>query len=102
MWVLATNSLTRGITDTGLALGAATALVVGAYRVADGATELTTLLMVLMASVFATASSALAVTQRHDGLVSGTGHLFRIEGRTGGCAGSRVSPGRQTGTNRDV
>lgn len=51
MWVLATNSLTRGITDTGLALGAATALVVGAYRVADGATELTTLLMVLMAGI---------------------------------------------------
>jgi ATP-binding cassette, subfamily B, bacterial len=51
MWVLATNSLTRGITDTGLALGAATALTLGAYRVTEGQTELTTLLMVLMAGI---------------------------------------------------
>jgi len=51
MWVLATNSLTRGITDTGLALGSAAALAVGAYRVDSGAMELTTLLMVLMAGI---------------------------------------------------
>jgi ATP-binding cassette subfamily C protein CydCD len=51
MWVLATNSLTRGITDTGLALGAATALGVGAWRVQAGTLDLTTLLMVLMAGI---------------------------------------------------
>jgi ABC-type transport system involved in cytochrome bd biosynthesis fused ATPase/permease subunit len=35
MWVLATNTLARGITDAGIALGAAAALAVGAWRVAD-------------------------------------------------------------------
>lgn len=51
MWVLATNSLTRGITDTGLALGSAAALAVGAYRVDVGTMEMSTLLMVLMAGI---------------------------------------------------
>ena len=51
MWVLATNSLTRGITDTGLALGAASALAVGAYRVQAGEMEMATLLIVLMAGI---------------------------------------------------
>ncbi len=51
MWVLATNSLTRGITDTGLALGAATALAVGAYRVQAGQMGIATLLIVLMAGI---------------------------------------------------
>jgi ATP-binding cassette, subfamily B, bacterial len=51
MWVLATNSLTRGITDTGLAVGAAVALGVGAYRVQAGTMELATLLIVLMVGI---------------------------------------------------
>ncbi|MEM9464343.1 MAG: ABC transporter ATP-binding protein, partial [Actinomycetota bacterium] len=51
MWVLATNSLTRGITDTGLALGSATALGLGAYRVQAGDMELGVLLIVLMAGI---------------------------------------------------
>ena len=51
MWVLATNSLTRGITDTGLALGAAMALTLGAYRVQAGDMEMTTLLIILMAGI---------------------------------------------------
>lgn len=51
MWVLATNSLTRGITDTGLALGAAAALALGAYRVQAGEMEIVTLLIVLMAGI---------------------------------------------------
>ena len=51
MWVLATNSLTRGITDTGLALGAASALALGAYRVRSGDMEIETLLIVLMAGI---------------------------------------------------
>ncbi|MBT6117920.1 MAG: ABC transporter ATP-binding protein, partial [Rhodospirillaceae bacterium] len=48
MWVLGTNTLARGITDTGIALGAAVALGWGAIRVADGQMELLTLLIVLM------------------------------------------------------
>ncbi|MGI9408907.1 MAG: ABC transporter ATP-binding protein, partial [Hyphomicrobiaceae bacterium] len=51
MWVLATNSLGRGITDTGIAVGAAAALAVGAYRVADGEMTLTALSMILMMGV---------------------------------------------------
>jgi ATP-binding cassette subfamily C protein CydCD len=51
MWVLATNSLTRGITDTGLALGAAAALALGAYRVRSGDMEIEILLIVLMAGI---------------------------------------------------
>ncbi len=51
MWVLATNSLTRGITDTGIALGAAVLLGYGAYRVQMGVTSLETLLIILMAGV---------------------------------------------------
>lgn len=51
MWVLATNSLGRGLTDSAIAVGAATALAVGAFRVADGAMELSTLLVILMLGV---------------------------------------------------
>ena len=48
MWVLATNSLARGITDTGIAAGAAVTLAYGAWRVVGGEMELTVLLVVLM------------------------------------------------------
>jgi ATP-binding cassette subfamily C protein CydCD len=51
MWVLATNSLSRGITDTGLAVGAAVALGYGAYRVEGGAMSLEALLMILMMGI---------------------------------------------------
>ena len=51
MWVLATNSLARGITDTGITLGAAATLAYGAFRVSDGDMSLTVLLMVLMLGV---------------------------------------------------
>ena len=51
MWVLATNVLSRGITDTSIALGAATALGYGAYRTTTGEMELTTLLIILMMGV---------------------------------------------------
>jgi ATP-binding cassette subfamily C protein CydCD len=50
-WVLATNSLSRGITDTGLAVGAAVALGYGAYRVEGGAMSLEALLMILMMGI---------------------------------------------------
>jgi ATP-binding cassette subfamily C protein CydCD len=51
MWVLGTNTLARGITDTGIAVGAAVALGWGAYRVRAGEMELGALLVVLMLGI---------------------------------------------------
>ncbi|HEY7518591.1 MAG TPA: ABC transporter transmembrane domain-containing protein, partial [Methylomirabilota bacterium] len=48
MWVLGTNTLARGITDAGIALGAAAALALGAWRVGHGAMSLPELLVILM------------------------------------------------------
>src|SRR5207247_7448984 len=51
MSVLGTNTLARGITDTGMAVGAAVALGWGAHRVRAGEMELGALLVVLMLGV---------------------------------------------------
>lgn len=51
MWVLGTNVLTRGITDSAIAVGAAGALTLGAYRVQAGEMELAGLLIVLMMGI---------------------------------------------------
>jgi len=51
MGVLGTNTLARGITDTGIAVGAAVALGWGAYRVGAGEMDLAALLIVLMLGV---------------------------------------------------
>jgi ATP-binding cassette subfamily C protein CydCD len=51
MWVLGTNSLARGITDSSIACGAAAALVYGAVRVESGAMALTSLLVILMLGI---------------------------------------------------
>ena len=51
MWVLAINSLGRGITDVGLAVGAAVVLGLGAFRVDAGAMSLAELLVVLMMGI---------------------------------------------------
>ena len=48
-WTLALSIGTRGITDLGTALGAAVALVLGAWQVSHGTMSLATLLIVLMA-----------------------------------------------------
>jgi ATP-binding cassette subfamily C protein CydCD len=48
-WVLALSVLTRGVTDLGMALGAALALILGAHRVTAGSMSLEALLVVLMA-----------------------------------------------------
>jgi ATP-binding cassette subfamily C protein CydCD len=69
MWVLATNSLTRGITDTGIAVGAAFTLGVGAYRVQSGDTSIEVLLMVLMAGVETFRPQRDLRTLLHDGMV---------------------------------
>ncbi|PYM26580.1 MAG: thiol reductant ABC exporter subunit CydC [Candidatus Rokuibacteriota bacterium] len=51
MWVLGTNTLARGITDTVIAMGAAAALAVGAWRVSHGAMSLSALLVILMLGI---------------------------------------------------
>ena len=51
MWVLATNALTRGLTDTGIAVGSAAVLAFGAWRVVDGQMGLDVLLIVLMMGI---------------------------------------------------
>jgi len=51
MWVLGTNVLSRGITDSAIACGAAASLALGAYRVDNGSMELTSLLVILMLGV---------------------------------------------------
>jgi ATP-binding cassette subfamily B protein len=49
MRVLSTSVMTRGITDAGVAVGAAVALGLGVWRVAQGEMSITALLIVLMA-----------------------------------------------------
>lgn len=51
LWVLATNSLSRGITDAGIAIGVAATLALGAYRVVDGAMSVQALLIILMMGI---------------------------------------------------
>jgi ATP-binding cassette subfamily C protein CydCD len=51
MWLLSTNTLARGISDVCIALGAAVALAIGAYRVQTAQMELTALVVVLMLGV---------------------------------------------------
>lgn len=48
-WVLSVSLLTRGISDLGVALGAAAAIALGAWRVAHGDMSVEALLIVLMA-----------------------------------------------------
>ncbi|MBI3517388.1 MAG: ABC transporter ATP-binding protein [Proteobacteria bacterium] len=51
MWVLGVNVLSRGITDSAIACGAAAALALGAWRVETGAMALPALLVILMLGV---------------------------------------------------
>ena len=69
MWVLSTNALARGITDTGIALGAAAALALGAYRVQAGQMELAALLMVLMMGIETYRPLRELRTLLHEGMV---------------------------------
>ncbi|HZS83318.1 MAG TPA: ABC transporter ATP-binding protein [Stellaceae bacterium] len=48
-WVLSTSLMTRGVTDGAIAIGAAAALALGAWRVEQGAMSIAALLVVLMA-----------------------------------------------------
>ncbi|MBM3573377.1 MAG: ABC transporter ATP-binding protein, partial [Alphaproteobacteria bacterium] len=51
IWVVGANVATRGITDTGIALGAAGALALGTWRVAGGELALSVLVVVLILGV---------------------------------------------------
>ena len=51
MWLLGANTMGRGITDAGMAVGAAAALALGAWRVSTGAMDLASLLVILMLGV---------------------------------------------------
>ena len=51
MWVLSTNALARGITDAGIAIGAAAALAIAAWRVNGGAMSFEALLVVLLLGI---------------------------------------------------
>jgi ATP-binding cassette subfamily C protein CydCD len=51
MWLLGANTMGRGITDAAMAIGAAAALTLGAWRVHTGAMGLASLLVVLMLGV---------------------------------------------------
>ena len=80
MWVLGTNTLSRGITDTAIAVGAAAALALGAYRVEAGAMELTALLMILMMGVEIFRPMRDLRTVLHEGMVglSAAQGLYRL------------------------
>jgi ATP-binding cassette subfamily C protein CydCD len=80
MWVLATNSLARGITDAGIAIGAGAALVLGAWRVSEGEMSLAVLLIVLMLGVEVFRPLRDLRSLLHQGMVglSAAGAVFRI------------------------
>ncbi|MFI5003368.1 MAG: ABC transporter transmembrane domain-containing protein, partial [Reyranellales bacterium] len=80
MWVFATNSLARGITDSAIACGAAAALIYGATRVESGAMALTSLLVILMLGVEIFRPMRELRTVLHQGMVglSAAQGIYRI------------------------
>src|SRR5437764_3232963 len=80
MWVLATNSLARGITDSAIACGAAGSLIYGAWRVESGAMALTSLLVILMLGIEIFRPMRELRTVLHQGMVglSAAQGLYRI------------------------
>ncbi|MGH6927089.1 MAG: ABC transporter ATP-binding protein, partial [Dongiaceae bacterium] len=69
MWVLGTNVLARGITDSSIACGAAAALALGAFRVEAGTMELGALLIILMLGVEIFRPMRELRTVLHEGMV---------------------------------
>lgn len=80
MWVLATNSLSRGITDTGIAVGAAAGLALGAYRVGQGAMGLEALLVILLLGIEVFRPLRDLRAMLHDGMLAeaAAGHIFEL------------------------
>ena len=80
MWVLGTNALARGITDTAIACGAAAALIYGAARVDAGAMSLSALLIILMLGIEIFRPMRELRTVLHQGMVglSAAQGIYRI------------------------
>jgi ABC-type multidrug transport system fused ATPase/permease subunit len=80
MWVLGTNALARGITDTSIACGAAGALIYGASRVEAGAMSLSALLVILMLGIEIFRPMRELRTVLHQGMVglSAAQGIYRI------------------------
>ena len=80
MWVLGTNALARGITDTSIACGAAAALIYGASRVEAGALSLSALLIILMLGIEIYRPMRELRTVLHQGMVglSAAQGIYRI------------------------
>ncbi|MEM7427373.1 MAG: thiol reductant ABC exporter subunit CydC [Pseudomonadota bacterium] len=80
MWVLGTNVLSRGITDSAIACGAAAALALGAFRVEAGEMSLTALLVILMLGVEIFRPMRELRTVLHQGMVgmSAAQGIYRI------------------------
>lgn len=80
MWVLATSALSRGITDSAIACGAAAALAVGAMRVESGEMQLSALLIILMLGVEVYRPMRELRTVLHQGMVgmSAAQGIYRI------------------------
>jgi ATP-binding cassette subfamily C protein CydCD len=80
MWVLGTNALARGITDTAIACGAAGALIYGASRVEAGAMSLSALLVILMLGIEIFRPMRELRTVLHQGMVglSAAQGIYRI------------------------
>lgn len=70
MWVMATNSLARGITDIGITVGAASALAVSAYRVNEGLMSFESLLLVLLLGVEVFKPLRQLRSLMHDGMLA--------------------------------
>lgn len=70
MWVMATNSLARGITDIGITLGAASALALAAYRVNEGLMSFDSLLLVLLLGVEVFKPLRQLRSLMHDGMLA--------------------------------
>src|SRR5215813_4722950 len=80
MWVLGTNALARGITDTSIACGAVAALIYGATRVEAGAMSLSALLIILMLGIEIFRPMRELRTVLHQGMVglSAAQGIYRI------------------------
>ena len=80
MWVLASNSASRGITDASIAVGAAAALGIGAARMAEGAIGIEVLLIVLMMGVEVFRPMRDLRALLHTGMLgrAAAGSLFRL------------------------
>ena len=106
MWVLATSALNRGLTDTGIAVGTAAVLGLGAWRVTQGQMSLDVLLVVLMMGIEVFRPQRdlrRAAAQRHDGPRRSGRHLRVARRPAGGqAAGGTGRPQRTARPGRGV